>query len=101
MFKGLLLNKADDGATRAAVTDIDEAQLPEGEVLVDIACSTVNYKDGLALTNKSPVVRTWPMVPGIDAAGTVSASSNPKWRSGDKVLLNGWSVGEQYWGGLA
>ncbi|MEJ8812065.1 MDR family oxidoreductase [Variovorax ureilyticus] len=101
MFKGLLLDKADDGATKAAVTDIDEARLPEGEVLVDVACSTVNYKDALAITGKSPVVRKFPMVPGIDFAGTVAESTDARYQPGDAVLLNGWGVGETHWGGLA
>jgi len=101
MFKGLLLNKADDGATQAAVTDIDEARLPEGEVLVDVAFSTVNYKDALAITGKSPVVRKFPMVPGIDFAGTVAESIDARYKPGDAVLLNGWGVGEAHWGGLA
>ncbi|SEB12671.1 MDR family oxidoreductase [Variovorax sp. YR216] len=101
MFKGLLLDKADDGATRAVVTDIDEARLPEGEVLVDVACSTVNYKDALAITGKSPVVRKFPMVPGIDFAGTVAGSTDARYKPGDAVLLNGWGVGETHWGGLA
>ncbi|MBO9514683.1 MAG: oxidoreductase [Variovorax sp.] len=101
MFKGLLLTKAEDGATKAAVTDIDEAQLPPGEVLVDVAFSTVNFKDALAITGRSPVVRKFPMVPGIDLAGTVAESSDARFRPGDAVLLNGWGVGEAHWGGLA
>ena len=101
MFDALLLTKADDGSTRAAVTAIDNAALPEGEVLVDIAYSTVNYKDALAITGKSPVVRKFPMVPGIDFAGTVAASSDARYQAGDAVLLNGWGVGEAHWGGLA
>ena len=101
MFDALLLTKADDGSTRAAVTAIDDAALPEGEVLVDIAYSTVNYKDALAITGKSPVVRKFPMVPGIDFAGTVAESSDPRYTKGDPVLLNGWGVGEAHWGGLA
>ncbi len=101
MFEGLLLNKADDGATKAAVTDIDEAQLPEGEVRVNVAYSTLNYKDALAITGKSPVVRKFPMVPGIDFAGTVAESSDARFKPGDAVLLNGWGVGETHWGGLA
>lgn len=101
MFEGLLLNKADDGTTTAAVTEIDEAQLPEGEVLVDVAFSTVNYKDALAITGKSPVVRKFPMVPGIDFAGTVAESGDARFKPGAAVLLNGWGVGEAHWGGLA
>lgn len=101
MFDALLLTKADDGSTRAAVTAIDDAALPEGEVLVDIAYSTVNYKDALAITGRSPVVRKFPMVPGIDFAGTVAESSDARYKKGDPVLLNGWGVGETHWGGLA
>ncbi|MDM0075232.1 MDR family oxidoreductase [Variovorax sp. J2P1-59] len=101
MFEALLLTKADDGATRSAVTSIDEAQLPEGDVLVDVAYSTVNYKDALAITGKSPVVRKFPMVPGIDLAGSVVESSDARFRPGDAVVLNGWGVGETHWGGLA
>ena len=70
-------------------------------VSVDVAFSTINYKDGLAITGKSPVVRKWPMVPGIDFAGTVTASDDPAWKPGDQVVLNGWGVGESHWGGLA
>jgi len=101
MFEALLLTKADDGTTQAAVTSIDEAQLPEGEVLIDVAYSTVNYKDALAITGTSPVVRKFPMVPGIDLAGTVAESSDARFRPGDAVVLNGWGVGETHWGGLA
>ena len=101
MFKALLLIKSDDGKTQAALTSLDDAQLPPGEVLVQVSHSTLNYKDGLAITGKAPVVRTWPMVPGIDLAGTVIESSDARYRAGDAVLLNGWGVGETHWGGLA
>ena len=100
-FNALLLTKADDGTTHAAVTALDEAQLPEGEVRVNVAFSTLNYKDGLAITGKSPVVRKFPMVPGIDFAGTVAESSDARFKVGDAVVLNGWGVGESHWGGLA
>ncbi|WP_265943048.1 MDR family oxidoreductase [Dechloromonas sp. A34] len=100
MFKGILINK-DEAGYRAAVQEIDEAQLPEGDVTVRVGWSTLNYKDGLAITGKSPVVRRFPMVPGIDFAGTVTASQHPKWQVGDRVVLNGWGVGETHWGGLA
>ncbi|UCV04992.1 MDR family oxidoreductase [Dechloromonas denitrificans] len=100
MFKGILINK-DEAGYRAALEEIDEAQLPEDDVTVRVEWSTLNYKDGLAITGKSPVVRRFPMVPGIDFAGTVSASSHPKWQVGDQVILNGWGVGETHWGGLA
>ena len=101
MFKGLLLTKSDDGQVRCAVTDIEEAKLPAGEVLVHISHSTLNYKDALAITASSPVVRSYPMVPGIDFAGTVLESSDARYQSGDAVILNGWGVGETHWGGLA
>jgi acrylyl-CoA reductase (NADPH) len=100
MFNALMLTQT-DGATQAAVTAIDESQLPEGEVRVAVACSTVNYKDALAITGKSPVVRSFPMVPGIDFAGTVIESADARFQPGDAVLLNGWGVGETHWGGLA
>ena len=100
MFKAILIEKDEQGQ-RAALKDIDDAQLPEGNVTVKVACSTLNYKDGLAITGKSPVVRKFPMVPGIDLAGTVEASTHPDWRPGDAVVLNGWGVGETHWGGLA
>jgi acrylyl-CoA reductase (NADPH) len=84
------------------LTQLDDAQLPaEGDVTVAVDYSTINYKDGLAITGKSPVVRKWPMVPGIDGAGTVIASSNPNWKVGDHFLLNGWGVGEGHMGCLA
>lgn len=101
MFKALLLDKTEDGRTEAAVTELDESRLPEGEVRVQVAWSTLNYKDGLAITGKAPVVRKFPMVPGIDFAGTVLESSDARYRPGDAVLLNGWGVGETHWGGLA
>ena len=100
MFKALLLEK-DDAGFRAGIRDLDEAALPEGDVLVAVAHSTLNYKDGLAITNRSPVVRKWPMVAGIDGAGRVLESSHPQWRAGDAFILNGWGVGETHWGCLA
>ncbi|MEO6625463.1 MAG: MDR family oxidoreductase [Burkholderiaceae bacterium] len=99
MFKALQLSKSDTFS--AQVVDIDEAALPEGDVTIAVDYSTLNYKDGLAITNKSPVVRNWPMVAGIDGAGTVTASSHPAWKPGDKVVHNGWGVGETHWGCLA
>ncbi len=101
MFDALLLTRAEDGTTRAAVTALDETRLPDGEVRVNVAYSTVNYKDALAITGRSPVVRTFPMVPGIDFAGTVAESADARFAPGDAVLLNGWGVGETHWGGLA
>lgn len=100
MFKGILINK-DDNGYRAQLTSLDESQLPDGDVTVRVAYSTLNYKDGLAITGKGPIVRAFPMVPGIDLAGTVEQSSNPEFKPGDAVLLNGWGVGEGHWGGLA
>jgi len=100
VFKGIVIEK-DEAGYRAAVKDIDEAQLPEGDVTVAVEYSTLNYKDGLAITGKGPVVRKFPMVPGIDLVGTVEASDCAEWKVGDKVVLNGWGVGETHWGGLA
>ncbi len=100
MFKGILIEKGDAGY-RAAVKDIDDAQLPDGDVTVRVQYSTLNYKDGLAITGKGPVVRKFPMVPGIDLVGIVESSSHPDWQAGDAVVLNGWGVGEGHWGGLA
>lgn len=100
MFKGIVIEK-DEAGYRAAVKDIDAAQLPEGDVTVAVDYSTLNYKDGLAITGKGPVVRKFPMVPGIDLVGTVEASDSAEWKAGDKVVLNGWGVGETHWGGLA
>ena len=98
MFKALQLTKGDTFA--AQVTQVDEAGLPQGDVTVRVEYSTLNYKDGLAITNKSPVVRVWPMVAGIDGAGTVSASEHPDWKPGGRFILNGWGVGETHWGCL-
>lgn len=100
MFSAILINKSDAGQT-VAVTQLDEAQLPEGDVTIDVEYSTLNYKDGLAITGKSPVVRKFPMVPGIDLSGVVRESSNAAIKVGDRVVLNGWGVGEGHWGGLA
>ncbi|WP_299873207.1 MDR family oxidoreductase [uncultured Cocleimonas sp.] len=101
-FNALLINRSEDKKISASLETLDESQLPEdGDVIVDIDYSTLNYKDGLAITGAAPVVRKYPMVPGIDFAGTVSESSNPKWKTGDKVILNGWGVGEGHWGGLS
>ena len=99
MFKALLLEKSD--AFTASVTSVDEAGLPPGDVTVSVAWSTLNYKDGLAITHKGPVVRNWPMVAGIDGAGTVLESTHPGWKAGDAFVHNGWGVGETHWGCLA
>ena len=99
-FKAIRIDKADKGTT-AALTQFDEAELMDGDVTVRVAWSTLNYKDGLALTGKSPVVRRFPMIAGIDFAGTVEASSNPNWKPGDKVIGNGWGMGETHLGAYA
>ena len=102
MFNAILLNKNEDGSTKAEITQLDDAQLPDdGDVTVAVDYSTINYKDGLAITGKSPVVRKWPMVPGIDGAGTVIASSHASWKAGDAFILNGWGVGESHMGCLS
>jgi acrylyl-CoA reductase (NADPH) len=100
MFKGILIHK-DDNGYRAELSEIDDTQLPEGDVTVRVSHSTLNYKDGLAITGKGPIVRQFPMVPGVDLAGTVEHSSDPDFKPGDQVVLNGWGVGESHWGGLA
>lgn len=100
MFKGVVIRK-DEAGYRAALEDIDETQLPEGEVEIRVSYSSLNYKDALAITGKGPVVRKFPMVPGIDLVGTVESSSGLEFKAGEQVLLNGWGVGEGHWGGLA
>jgi len=100
MFNAILVER-DPGPYRATLKNLDEAQLPPGEVAVRIDYSTLNYKDALAITGHGPVVRQFPMVPGIDFAGTVESSDHAAYKSGDKVVLNGWGVGENHWGGLA
>ena len=99
-FKALRIEKADKGTT-AAITQFDEAELMDGDVTVKVEWSTLNYKDGLALTGKAPVVRRFPMIAGIDFAGTVDQSSNPAWKAGDKVVCNGWGMGETFLGAYA
>ncbi len=101
MFNALFVEKDDEGVTRAGVQQIDEARLPQGEVTVAVEYSTVNYKDGLCLGSGGGLVRTYPHVPGIDFAGTVEASDDPRYTVGDKVVLTGWRVGEAHWGGYA
>jgi acrylyl-CoA reductase (NADPH) len=100
MFKAIVIEKQ-DGEQRVGLQSLEESRLPEGDVTVRVECSTLNYKDALAITGKGPVVRQFPMVPGIDLAGTVEASSSDEFQPGDSVLLNGWGVGETHWGGLA
>ena len=100
MFNAVVINKADEGQ-RVTVSSLEQQALPEGDVLVRVDYSTINYKDALAITGASPVVRSFPMVPGIDLAGVVQESAHARWRPGDKVVLNGWGVGEAHWGGLS
>jgi acrylyl-CoA reductase (NADPH) len=96
-FKAIVIEKA-DGGTTSSLTDFDEANLMDGDVTVRVEYSTVNYKDGLAVTGKAPVVRRFPMIAGIDAAGTVESSSHPGFKPGDRVVLNGWGCGETHLG---
>jgi len=100
MFRALRVDRTEDGFQRAVV-DLADDDLPEGDVLVDVEYSTVNYKDGLAVTDTAPVLRNFPMVPGIDLAGTVSASDDPEVSVGQRVVVNGWGIGEETWGGFA
>ncbi|PEI05550.1 oxidoreductase [Pantoea agglomerans] len=100
MFKSLLIDKRNE-AYSTQLAEITENELPQGNVDVDIDYSSINYKDALAITGRGPIIRNFPMVPGIDFAGTVSASSHPEYHAGEKVLLTGWGVGEKHWGGLS
>jgi acrylyl-CoA reductase (NADPH) len=99
-FKALILEQ-NGGKTAASARGVEEDQLPQGEVTVKVEYSTLNYKDALAITGRAPIVRSWPMIPGIDFAGTVETSRDASFRPGDRVVLNGWGVGENHWGGLA
>lgn len=99
MFRALLLEKNE--SFQASVQTLDDSRLPAGDVTVSVTYSTLNFKDGLAITHRSPVVRQWPMVAGIDGAGTVLESSHPDWKAGDAFVHNGWGVGETHWGCLA
>ncbi|WP_448216704.1 acrylyl-CoA reductase (NADPH) [Endozoicomonas sp. 2B-B] len=100
MFKALLLEQ-EGQATVSSVRELDDSRLPEGEVTVAVEYSSLNYKDGLAITGKGKIIRNFPMVPGIDFAGTVIDSDNPEFSEGDKVILTGWGVGENHWGGMS
>lgn len=100
MFSAIVIDKTED-VQSVSLQQLDESALPEGDVLIDVAYSTLNYKDGLAITGKSPIARKFPMVPGIDLVGTVRSSQSADWKAGDQVVLNGWGVGEGHWGGLA
>ncbi|MFY0597721.1 MAG: oxidoreductase [Cognatishimia sp.] len=100
MFKAIVIDKPDDVQT-VTLTDIGQEQLPEGDILVDVAYSTLNYKDALALTGSAPIIRKFPLTPGIDFSGVVSESAHPDFKTGDRVVLTGWGVGEKHSGGLA
>ena len=100
MFRALFIEKDEQGQ-RVSLKNLQQNQLPDGDVLVRVSHSTLNYKDALAMTGKGPVVRQFPMVPGIDLAGIVEESQHPDFKAGDAVLLNGWGVGEAHWGGLS
>jgi acrylyl-CoA reductase (NADPH) len=99
-FKAIRIDKAEKGQT-VGLVDFDESELMDGDVTVAVEWSTVNYKDGLAVTGKAPVVRRFPMIPGIDFVGTVESSANPEWKAGDRVILNGWGTGETHLGAYA
>ena len=99
-MRAIVVDKA-EGGQKAELRDFNEAELMDGDVTVRVTHSTINYKDGLAITGKSPVVRRWPMIPGIDFAGVVDQSTHPEWKAGDKVILNGWGLGETHLGGYA
>lgn len=101
MFKALMLNKEDQDVVSATIEQVADDQLPKADVLVDIEYSTLNYKDGLIIHNKAPLVRDYPHIPGVDFAGTVAESAHTEFKKGDQVILNGWGVGERWWGGLA
>ncbi|MCZ2439430.1 MAG: oxidoreductase [Burkholderiales bacterium] len=100
MFKALLLTQTEDRTTHAELREMDDSELPDKAVTVDVEYSTLNYKDALAITGRGLIVRSWPMVPGIDLAGTVASSKDPAWKPGDKVVVTGWGMGENHWGGL-
>ncbi len=99
-FRAIVVEKTEAGS-KATLTEFDEAQLMDGDVTIRVEYSTINYKDGLAITGKAPVVRRWPMIAGVDLAGTVESSSNPQWKAGDKVVLNGFGLGETHLGAYA
>src|SRR5579871_5747253 len=99
-FRAILVEKGEAG-DRASLKEISASDLPEGDVMIQVAYSSLNYKDGLAVTGQGRVVRNYPMVPGIDLAGTVQESQSPDTRPGDEVILTGWGIGEQHWGGYA
>ncbi len=100
MFNAILLNQ-NDGKTRATLESIPTARLPPGDVTVRIEYSSLNFKDALAITGRGAIVKSWPLIPGIDLAGVVEESADPQWQVGDRVVVNGWGLGENHWGGLA
>jgi len=100
-FKAILVSRDEDKKQSVTITELTEADLMDGDVTVAIDATTVNYKDGLAITGRAPVVRRFPLIPGVDFAGTVTASSHPEWKPGDHVVLNGWGVGETHHGAYA
>lgn len=100
MFRALLLTKA-EAVTHASISEVSHGPLAEGEVDVRVAYSTLNFKDALAITGRSPIVKSWPMIPGVDFAGVVENSAHPQWHAGDRVVVTGWELGEKIWGGLA
>jgi acrylyl-CoA reductase (NADPH) len=99
-FKAIVIEKTDAGQN-VALTDFDEANLMDGDTTIRVEWSTVNYKDGLAVTGKAPIARRWPMIAGVDLAGTVEATTHPAWKPGDKVIVNGWGLGETHLGAFA
>ncbi|MBC8036721.1 MAG: alcohol dehydrogenase catalytic domain-containing protein, partial [Rhizobiales bacterium] len=99
-FRAILISKTETGQ-KVEFVSLTEADLMEGDVTVDVSHSSINYKDGLALTGKGPIIRKYPLIPGVDFAGTVRASSHARWKPGDRVVLNGWGVGEQHHGGFS
>lgn len=101
MFNAIYLTQNDDRSVNAELKELDESELPDQSVEIDVAYSTINFKDGLAITGSPGVVRSYPMVPGVDLVGTVTASSDDRYSAGDHVVLNGWEVGESHWGGLS
>lgn len=100
MFNALLVEK-DDSGYRTSFQELDEGRLPADDVRISVEYTTLNYKDALAITGKSPIARIFPLVPGIDLAGTVESSKDPRFKAGDKILINGWGMGENHWGGLS
>ena len=101
MIKAVMIEKSVDGVQSVSVRDIEDNQLPAGDVTVRVEWSTLNYKDALAITGRGPIVRSFPMVPGVDFAGVVESSQQEDITPGTRVILNGWGVGEKHWGGLA